>query len=380
MRGRSVFLELVRGSDRVTLRLFRDEEGVARAFARGGGYAVEHVERAVPAGCERALEALARALERGEREPAWAPRLLPRLRAAVDRADPAARLVARRVLLDAQPVPAWPAGMRSGAPSGAGALWPYDAELTALKLGVRRLVRREWGAAEDDARARDAERLSARGLRLDVHRREGGRVVVLAARDRAVLEQARAHEARVESDAPGWEDATRAMGEALGYPACCVETFVTARARGDAMLMAQMLPDVRHAPLPPETLWVNGALALVSHVPCTPRCEATAALAGRVRDALDAAHPGFAARWRELAARVHLLTPQGRALAVRAAGSLEEGRLAAHDLVEIALAGGRPEILRPLGARSLELVLDGLWLGAPDEPGVHATLFADHRG
>gem|GEM_PF-342569 len=376
--GQALFVELHAGTERLTLRLFRDEDRTQRAFAHGGGYGVEHLERLVPPGCRRALVGAGKALSLLAEEPAWSPRLLDVLRAVVERHAPGTGLVVRRALASDQPIPRWPASLRSGGPER-GATWPFDAELAALGIGARRLIRREWSTGQDEARERDAAGLAARGLHLHLHPRPDGRLIVLAAPESEVLGAAIEHERRVETDAPGWEASAQAMGAALGYPSCCVNAFVGARARTDGTLLALMLPEPRHPAQPPEMLWLNGALTLFSHAPCSAGCAPTRALARRVLAALEHAHPGFERGWHALAARLHLLTSDGRMMAAAAEGSLEGGTLHASDIIEFTAARGRVELTRPFGDRTIELRLEGLWLRAQGEPRLAATLFADHR-
>lgn len=60
-------------------------------------------------------------------------------------------------------------------------------------------------------------------------------------------------------------------------------------------------------------------------MPCGLGCAATRDLAAAVLAALDAATPGFAARWRDLAARVQVIDHRGRSLALTGAGDLARG-------------------------------------------------------
>ncbi len=373
----SLLLMLTRGSAQATLRLFRDPGRAQRAFAHGGGYGIEHFDRVLDVRLHAALEALVSALRTSSaEEPIFGVRLMSALEQAAR--DRGASLRPRRLVRDGQQVPRWPAAMRTGPPPDDESLWPYDAELAALELGLRRLIRREWGAGEEEARARDARWLAAHGLCTAEHpRREG--VVVLAAPSEAVLAEASEHERRVESTGEGWEASVRFMGDALGYPPCCVDVFTRAGRRTDGWLFAELLPDVRHAPLSPLSLWLDGALALVSHAPCTPTCEATRAIAAHVLVRLEATRPGFRSRWLDLAARLHVLTPAGRMLAVRGEGSLVDGTLLVSDAVELVSHGPRPDPRTLDGCAGMELRLDDLRLRCPGAPDLDATLFADHR-
>jgi hypothetical protein len=117
-------------------------------------------------------------------------------------------------------------------------------------------------------------------------------------------------------------DAARVLGAALGYPPCCVDAFVAATGHDDRALVAGLDGATRASPL---TVWLNQPLALVSHVPCTLACAATRDLAAEILDELEAGTPGFAAAWRALAARLHVLDHRGRGLALVGDGALATG-------------------------------------------------------
>lgn len=375
--GRTLYLRLRAGEGRATLRLFRDEARTRAVFARGGGYGLDHVERTLDDELAPAVSALARALAMLKEPAPWSRHALAALVTAARRAG--GELRAHRLLLDRQALPRWSAAMRSGMPDDGG-LWPRDAELAALRVGARVLLRREWATGEEAARARDTERLTAHGLTTRTVAKPDGRWIVLAAASEATIDVADAHEARVEENADGWEAAATAMGALLGYPSCCVRAFVRGRARGDASLMAERLPEAEHAAMAPESIWLDGALGLVSHVPCESTCEPTRVLASRVLAALDAERPGIADAWRALARRLHLLTPDGRMLAIAAHGALGAGALQVGDVIELVPSGDRAELRPWADVAGITLVLDGLWLGSPERPELHGTLFADHRG
>lgn len=351
IEGATTHLRLGLGRDAITLRVFRDPTRTRRVYRRAGDLGITHVEPVIPPSLVEAVAALCASLEGSPGE--------------VDAAVAPATLEVLRATFDDQRVPHWPASMRTG--SGPG-LWPYDAELMGVTLGVRRLIRREW-LASDPARAADDRWLASNGLRTSAVPAVDGRIVVLASREASVLEEAVSLEPHVERPSPEWERAASRMGELLGYPPCCVRTFVAARARDDASLFAERLPPPRHEPLPPEVLWLNAALALVSHSPCTPRCTPTLMMASAVRAAL-----GASSAWAELAGRLHAITRSGRVLAIAASGTLASG-LDVVDAAEIAPTGAVPDVRRaPLAGR---IELDGLVLHGLDEP---CTLFSDHRG
>jgi len=353
IEGATTHLRLRRGADSVTLRLFADPQRSRRVYLRAGDFGITHVEGVIPLNLAPDIAALQRALERG----------LDGLLALVAEGGPLAVL---RATFDDQRVPHWPPSMRSGA--GGAPLWPFDAELTGLALGLRRLIRREW-LASDPARAEDERWLASNGLSCRSIPADEDRVVVLASDDASVLETACALEPHVERPSPQWEAAASQMGALLGYPPCCVRRFVAARARSDTSLFAERLPPPLHAPLPPEMLWLNGALTLISHAPCDPRCPLSFAIASAVRISLGSG-PGA---WTELATRLHAITRSGRVIAIAAEGTLAEG-LSVLDALELTPNVRSPDIRRITVAPLLRL--DGLMLEGLGEA---CSLFSDHR-
>jgi hypothetical protein len=350
--GATTHLRLKRGQDTVTLRVFSDPRGARRAYTHAGGFGIAHVEPVIPKSLVPAITGLRAALERGLEHTAWT--------------DESTALEVLRATFDDQRVPHWPPSMRSGA--GGEALWPFDAELEGMRRGLRRLIRREW-LASDEARGGDERWLASNDLTCRAIPAEGDRVVVLASNDPSALEAAVALEPHVERPSPRWEEAASQMGALLGYPPCCVRTFVAARARNDASLFAERLPPSLHAPLPPEMLWLDGALTLISHAPCDPSCPASFSIASAVRGSLGSG----ASTWAELAGRLHAITRSGRMLAIAARGTLAEG-LEVIDALEIAPNGRAPGIRAT--AVAPRLMLDGLMLEGLGEP---CTLFSDHR-
>ena len=95
-----------------------------------------------------------------------------------------------------------------------------------------------------------------------------------------------------------------------------------------------------------------------------------AELAAAVRAALDGATPGFAARWRALAARVHVVDHRGRTLALAGAGDLARG-LTITDAVAFAVAPD--DALGPVAAPAPDAA--GRTITAAD-----VVAAADHRG
>ncbi len=192
-----------------------------------------------------------------------------------------------------------------------------DAELLALRLGLRRVVRMAlparqaplarlalesegWAVVGSTARILDADgNLFRPGAQPSVESFGAGgqtkthHVLYIAAKA-AEAEAARDLEARI-SDAARPDavlEAHRDLGALLGYPACCVEAFVaelTARA-GEAECAALHAARARAAAARSARLdpLANGFLvardrALVSHAPCRFDCPATLALARAVQ-------------------------------------------------------------------------------------------------
>jgi hypothetical protein len=196
-------------------------------------------------------------------------------------------------------VPRWSSLARSGAPK-AGELWPFDPELAQLRAGLRRVIKRETAGGEELERARAW--LAESALTVVV---EGA--VLLAGVEPQAVE--RAHGAHRAGDrAP---DAVRELGALLGYPTCCVERYLALDVRSDAALFSALLPPETER-APPESLWLVGALSLVSHAPCALGCQRTLALGGATLEELERGHPGWSARWRALAARRHVIDADGR--------------------------------------------------------------------
>jgi hypothetical protein len=252
-------------------------------------------------------------------------------------------------------------------------VWPFDAELAAFRLGLRALIRRE-GLDEREA---EVEREYYRRAGLDVRWIGPPHRTLIAATNAAVLEEAAAREAANVSADASFADAARWFGEALGYPSCCVESFVRIRRRDEKLLLAEHLPPLGHATAPAATVWINGALALISHAPCALTCSASIALGKRILDELERAHPGFGAAWSTIAKRVHAIDRAGTVLALDMDGPLDGGRIV-HAL-EIELpAGPRSDLARTRDdlVGLVTTIRDHQW--TTDH--FIATLVADHRG
>lgn len=327
-------LSLERGGARLVLSLEPDPRAERPAMARGGGHALCHAQR-----LDGALGEIARALAAelaATRHPTPAAAALDRLR------DEAARRGAELRWLASLPaalaLPRWPAGMRRGAPRS-DAPWPFDPEVTASRLGLRRLVKRDrLGPADLPPTARW---LSHAGLRVG----DAGHGVLLAAVDEATLAAGLAAEARLRLGGEARDEASAALGGLLGYPRCCVDAYLSLGVRDDRFLLPLLLP--REGTYPPHTLWCNGALALVSHAPCALGCEASTALGRDLLDALDRGAPGFAARWTALARREHVVDTRG---ALYARGVLGTLRIAPSSAAPGVSAVAHDEAARPIDA------------------------------
>jgi hypothetical protein len=322
------------------------------AWARVAGSALEHLERA-PARRDWLRDAAAR-LEGGVVEEALAA------------AFEGCTVEALPTLPDGVVPPRWRLRMRTGGP---GAPWPFDPELCALELGLRRALKRE-AFDEDEARA-DVAWLQAHGLAV---RRVGevdrdGRRTILAAHDRQDLEVL----GRVELTARrGDAAAVEELGGWLGYPPCCVEAFAALGPRDDALSFALRLADPRDGPVPPELVFLSSALALVSHLPCEPRCPRTLEQARAVRGELARRAPSFDEAWHALAARVHVIDAEGRTLALQADSTGRDLRV--RDALELRVDAPHVVARPELAGRLLS------WAGRQlVGPGPEGVLVADHR-
>lgn len=381
----SVFATLRVGDAGVLIALVPDPGRRERAMAHALGYAISHLTAEPPEPIRRGLGALARTLGALGDEPTDERTALERIARACAAAIPGARLVAQRRLPPDQRAPRWPGTLRSGAPrEEGGGIWPYDAELAGLLTGRRELLLRE-SLTQVQAEA-DARWLSDHGVIVRHVAPAGpdGSQRVFGALDAPILEEAAARHSAACREHDGWASAARWMGEVLGYPRCCVEAFLRVRRRDDVTLFVERLPPLPHLPAPPLSVWLDGALALVSHAPCSLRCAASEELAAALLAELDRRSPGFAGRWRALAARIHAVTADGRTFAIAAEGDLVAGgAVRVVDAVELVPPeeGDFSRVARP--ARALagaELRVERGLLVAPSLHDWTATLVADHRG
>lgn len=369
----STTLRVRAGEASVTLRLEADPEGHRRALAHGLGHALSHVEDLPGPELREAVLGAGRAFAELGHEPVSTRAAAAALTRILCGLRPHLVVESRGTSRTPVRPPRWPVWLRTGRPRlDRGELWPVDVELVALRLGHRHLIKRE----AFDERAAEADEAWLRSQGLKVRRRgpadPDGRRVLFAAGDERLLHDALEAETAMRErrgkDALGW------FGASLGYPQCCVAAYGALHTRDDAMLYERLLPRPPAAPASPLTQWVSQPLGLVSHAPCSIRCEATRASAADVLAAIEREHRGFERSWLELAQRIHAIDEEGRCWAI-AFG--EDGAIAdAHEL--------RAPPTRDPGAllrRAPELVGRALRLGDGGLTGaLHAAIVADHRG
>lgn len=361
--GDSLLFEVVLSDERALLLLEPDPDGTKPALARAPRHALSHLDLELGPAFRQLLPSLRqRFAAAGADEPATA------LRAAL---GSAARVELRRRLLHGQSVPGWPLSLRSGRPAPR-SLWPFDAEGAGLELGLRRAIFRE-GRSDEEARL-DRTWLESRGFLVQARGRD-----LVAARDASVL--ARAVEL-ISSDgdsAHELAERSRELGALLGYPACCIESFVSVRRRDDLWLFADVLP--RHAePVPACSLFLNGALALVSHAPCSARCPATLELGAALLARLEHESPGFSGNWLALARRLHAIDERGRCFAFDVTGVDELEVRSALEIVAPSAGVSAPYLRPTTNIRSLRVDRERALLISDDGQGFRSALFARHDG
>ncbi|MDH5491914.1 MAG: hypothetical protein OEY14_08165, partial [Myxococcales bacterium] len=197
-------LVLERGDQRATLRFDFDPQRSLRALAHGRSYALSHLEEELGAAVRGSVLALGEALSRGGPELMPFVELLGGLEATLRDFDPAARLTLRRRVPRGQPTPRWAPELRSAEPDSPGpALWPMDAELEGIRLGLRRLIKREWLSRE--GAERDAAWLARHGLRTRWFGDPGrGPGILFAAPEAETLDRAEALEPETRRRDPRW--------------------------------------------------------------------------------------------------------------------------------------------------------------------------------
>jgi len=352
----SYLFEVASGAARALLVIEPDPQGQRPALARSGTLSLSHLDVELAPALRSLVMELARRFERSA--------------APLEVLEGSGCRFWRRVAAG-QRAPSWPLSLRSGRASGA-APWPFDAERAALGLGLRQAMLREaWSDLEADE---DARWLESEGL---VVVRFGTSLV--AAPDAEVASTIAEHARREATNVEEFQERARALGAAFGTPACCIEHFVRIRRRDDLTLFADALPPAGER-APALSLFLHGALGLISHVPCRPSCPATLELATKVLAALDRERPGFADQWRGFAARLHALGTDGSLLSFRVTDDADGVRLRARDAIEIvAPSPGTPQpLVRPrpeLQTLVLDVSAGLLW---DQEHRFRSTLFARH--
>lgn len=359
------------GGGGARLRFDPDPEGSRSSWLRAGDHAIVHDDRRLAPELANATHAMRDRLRGRVGDP------LVLLAEALDGAVEGARLSLRRRLLVDQPLPGWNRRARIGFPEP-GAVWPFDPELAQLEVGLRRILKRD--ASTDEEAARDRAWLESHGLEVRVMPPdETGYRVLIATRESDELRDAVEAERAIQAGSAEAEGAVARLGRALGYPACCVEPFLSLGPRDDLSLAAWSLPAAGAAPAPPWSVWLTACIALVSHTPCRLDCPATLVLARATADALDERSPGFRAAWLRQARGIHVVDRAGRLVRLQIDGELGEGATCADAEVLVADASSHYawRVLPELASASLELAGGGL--SAPGLPFV-ADLVADHRG
>jgi hypothetical protein len=280
---------------------------------------------------------------------------------------------------------AWPAGFNVDLPfhlvTEARRAWPtrVDVELLGLVLGRRQLIKREYVSRAEAERWESAwadEDIVARRVPIVGH---DDRWTLFGARDPELLDEAEERESALQRHhTPPAEAATRWLGEALGYPTCCVQEYVRDGRRDDLYALARCIPPAPPAAARAVSLALNPLLGLISYIPCHPGCDATAELGEALHDGIAERDPDFAGRWDPLACRLHLVDHEGRRHALRA-DSLDDGALRVGESLIIELeASGAVAVTPDASARGR--VLRPFLGGVRSDCGFWGVLVADHRG
>lgn len=366
----TAWLLRVRASDSVELRLDHDPDRARRALARAGEWTLAYTDRSLAPSLRDAVLALAKAFERTR--PSSAAEALATLERLVADHLPGAATQPATPALDA--LPRWSGAIRSVAPTP-GEFWPFDAELDALLRAARRLIKRD-GLATREVQA-TLDWFEDHGVATQVARESDGRHVVFATLDRDLLARARSAEAALAAHDAGSDEAAAWLGEALGYPACCVARFVRLSARDDAAIAQALLPTLPAPPASALTMWLHPPLSLHSHAACSLACEPTAALGRDTLDSLARARPGFAAWWLARARRLHLVDGEGRCFALAGEGELSEGFVITDALASA--PGGELLCPRPELVGGRASVREGRVVVVVEGREALAVLAADHR-
>ena len=193
-----------------------------------------------------------------------------------------------------------------------------DGELVAFAAGLKPLLKRERLTREGAAALAAGPWLE--GSTVEVF--DGGRpgdVTLLASRDAALVRHALSHEQAERRSGGHRQAAIAALGQALGYPECCVRAFAARAVHDDATVLDRLLPAGAWTPLPwPANPLVPG-LSLVTHYPCRPDCPATTALGLAVLQHLRARDPARADLARRVLAAPLVLFDRFRMVALEGA-------------------------------------------------------------
>jgi hypothetical protein len=308
--------------ERMTLLLVCDPQQEEQALAHGCGYALSYLDRNLSAVIRPILLKAAKAFNGRSKILSGPLQTVELLRSLL---PPEVQLTLRGTAPAGLSLPRWPGFLRTGpSPRLEQSLWPFDPELAAMRAGLRRLAKRDWLTPQQ--RDKDAAWLKENGVLVSSTETADseGRYALFAAASSDVLNRALAAEAALGASGSKRESAAEWLGEALGYPACCVDAFQRLGRRDDLTLAMELLPPIGSEPASPFSQWLNGPLALISHTPCSLYCNASIALAQALLVELEKDRPGFSAQWEQLARRIQVIDAEGRCLALEATGSLNE--------------------------------------------------------
>jgi hypothetical protein len=240
-----------------------------------------------------------------------------------------------------------------------------DVEWLAFSAGLKPAVRRTVDPARADEVLARFTREGAVVLRADRHAVLGGReqVVLYAARSHDLAAALRDAESSVlPGHAPAGDAlaAHRAVGIALGFPACCVEAFCVRLARGVDRLVDGGLGGYAEDYVASRAAWVSAPDArvnpllmragaqLVSFYPCRFDCARAVALAESVRAVVAARDAGAARGLMATLSRAVVIASDGAraqvvvegATVARAAAPTREGVADPRDVaLAVALVG-----------------------------------------
>ena len=237
-------LRLAAAGHRRFLLLTEDPAGARPCLARAGGFGLSYEGTLSPPALRDTVVSLGQRFAAGPQDPGPLDRAVDLLRRA---AGPGADLTEVRRLPRGRRLARWSPRRRHAPPATGPPSGPSIPRSWASWRGTRRLLKREV-APGDDADTETA-RLVARGLAVRAVD-TGEAVVLLAAREAG--EAAAAEDAERALGRGDDADAVRHLGEALGYPACCVAAIQDVGSHDDLTLRATCLPPAGTAPAPPR--------------------------------------------------------------------------------------------------------------------------------